>query len=167
MLGQPVYFLTPDVVAAFDRGALARGASPPTGPRADRPRQILAARRKFVGAKFRRISLGPSAKAFCRSLTRAQRIAKHGAGTGNTLLGHHGLFSPFDGGCRGITCAPPVAGARNCKLYENYYRAQGLWGIPQKKETGELFPRRTSKSDLAKAWFQCRRTENARGRNRN
>ena len=53
-------------------------------------------------------------------------------------------FFPIDEECVNYLRATGRS-EEHCKLYENYYRAQGLWGIPQKGEI-ELFRRPRTRS---------------------
>jgi aconitate hydratase len=121
MLGQPVYFLTPDVVGVHLTGALREGVTA-----TDLALTVTEMLRKAkVVGKFVEF-YGPGAKALAvvDRATIANMAPEYGATMG---------FFPIDDEC--------VQYLRNtgrteehCRIYENYFRAQGLFGIPQKGE---------------------------------
>jgi aconitate hydratase len=119
MLGQPVYFLTPDVVGVHLTGALREGVT--ATDLALTVTQIL--RKAKVVGKFVEF-FGPGAKALpvVDRATIANMAPEYGATMG---------FFPIDEECVNYLRATGRS-EEHCKLYENYYRAQGLWGIPQK-----------------------------------
>ncbi|HLH52417.1 MAG TPA: aconitate hydratase [Verrucomicrobiae bacterium] len=119
MLGQPVYFLTPDVVGVHLHGSLREGVT--ATDLALTVTQML--RRAKVVGKFVEF-YGPGAEALpvVDRATIANMAPEYGATMG---------FFPID--------SESVAYLRatgrtedHCRLYEEYYRAQGLFGIPKK-----------------------------------
>jgi aconitate hydratase len=133
MLGQPVYFLTPDVVGVHLTGALREGVT--ATDLALTVTQIL--RKAKVVGKFVEF-FGPGAKALpvVDRATIANMAPEYGATMG---------FFPIDEECVNYLRATGRS-EEHCKLYENYYRAQGLWGIPQK---GQVNYSQTLDLDLA------------------
>jgi len=133
MLGQPVYFLTPDVVGVHLTGALREGVT--ATDLALTVTQIL--RKAKVVGKFVEF-FGPGAKALpvVDRATIANMAPEYGATMG---------FFPIDEECVNYLRATGRS-EEHCKLYENYYRAQGLWGIPQK---GQVNYSQTLELDLA------------------
>src|ERR1700742_1782458 len=133
MLGQPVYFLTPDVVGVHLKGALKPGVT--ATDLALTVTQML--RKAKVVGKFVEF-FGPGAKAVpvVDRATIANMAPEYGATMG---------FFPIDEECVNYLRATGRS-EEHCKLYENYYRAQGLWGIPQK---GEVNYSQTLELDLA------------------
>jgi len=117
MLGQPVYFLTPDVVGVHLTGALKEGV---TATDLALTVTQLMRKTKVVG-KFVEF-FGPGAKALpvVDRATIANMAPEYGATMG---------FFPIDEECVNYLRATGRSNG-DCKLYENYYRAQGLWGIP-------------------------------------
>ena len=121
MLGQPVYFLTPEVVGVNLTGAVAEGVTA-----TDVVLHITQMLRKAkVVGKFVEF-YGPGAKALAvvDRATIANMAPEYGATMG---------FFPID--------EETVAYLRGtgrteeqCSAFENYYKAQGLWGIPTKGE---------------------------------
>jgi len=133
MLGQPVYFLTPDVVGVHLTGALREGVTA-----TDLALTITQMLRKAkVVGKFVEF-FGPGAKALpvVDRATIANMAPEYGATMG---------FFPIDEECLNYLRATGRT-EEHCKLFENYYRAQGLWGIPQK---GEVNYSQTLDLDLA------------------
>ncbi len=118
MLGQPVYFLTPDVVGVHLTGALGEGVT--ATDLALTVTQLL--RKTKVVGKFVEF-FGPGAKALpvVDRATIANMAPEYGATMG---------FFPIDEECVIILRATGRS-EEHCQTYENYYRAQGLWGIPQ------------------------------------
>ena len=119
MLGQPVYFLTPEVVGVNLTGAVAEGVTA-----TDVVLHITQMLRKAkVVGKFVEF-YGPGAKALAvvDRATIANMAPEYGATMG---------FFPID--------EETVAYLRgtgrsdeHCKTFENYYKAQGMWGVPAK-----------------------------------
>ncbi len=119
MLGQPVYFLTPDVVGVHLTGALREGV---TATDAALTVTQLLRKAKVVG-KFVEF-YGPGAAAL--PLVDRSTIANMGPEYGATM----GFF-PIDQECVNFLAATGRS-AEQCRIYEHYYRAQGLFGMPQK-----------------------------------
>ncbi|MDP1581642.1 MAG: aconitase family protein, partial [Candidatus Didemnitutus sp.] len=119
MLGQPVYFLTPDVVGVHLTGALSEGV---TATDLALTVTELLRKTKVVG-KFVEF-FGPGAKALpvVDRATIANMAPEYGATMG---------FFPIDGECSNYLRATGRADA-DVATYEAYYKAQELWGIPQK-----------------------------------
>jgi aconitate hydratase len=121
MLGQPVYFLTPDVVGVHLIGALREGVTA-----TDLALTITQMLRKTrVVGKFVEF-FGPGAKALpvVDRATIANMAPEYGATMG---------FFPIDE--ESVSYLRATGRSEElCVSYENYYRAQGLWGIPQKGE---------------------------------
>ncbi len=118
MLGQPVYFLTPDVVGVYLTGALKEGVT--ATDLALTVTQLL--RKTKVVGKFVEF-YGPGAKALpvVDRATIANMAPEYGATMG---------FFPIDEECVNYLKATGRSDA-HCTMYENYYKAQGLWGIPE------------------------------------
>jgi aconitate hydratase len=119
MLGQPVYFLTPDVVGVHLTGALQEGVTA-----TDLALTITQMLRKAkVVGKFVEF-FGPGAEALpvVDRATIANMAPEYGATMG---------FFPIDGECLNYLRATGRSD-EHCRTYENYYRAQNLFGIPKK-----------------------------------
>jgi aconitate hydratase len=121
MLGQPVYFLTPDVVGVFLTGALREGVTA-----TDLALTITRIMReaKVVGKFVEFFGPGVAALPVVDRATIGNMAPEYGATIG---------FFPIDEECVNYLRATGRS-EEHCKLYENYYRAQGLWGIPQKND---------------------------------
>jgi aconitate hydratase len=119
MLGQPVYFLTPDVVGVHLTGALREGVT--ATDLALTVTQIL--RKAKVVGKFAEF-YGPGAAALpvVDRATIANMAPEYGATMG---------FFPIDAECVNYLRATGRS-EEHCRTYESYYRAQGLFGIPKK-----------------------------------
>jgi aconitate hydratase len=119
MLGQPVYFLTPDVVGVHLTGSLQEGVT--ATDLALTITQILR-ERKVVG-KFVEF-YGPGAKALplVDRATIANMAPEYGATMG---------FFPIDEETS-IYLRGTGRPEEHVALYESYYKAQDLWGIPEK-----------------------------------
>ncbi len=119
MLGQPVYFLTPDVVGVHLTGALQEGVT--ATDLALTITELLRAK-KVVG-KFVEF-YGPGAKALplVDRATIANMAPEYGATMG---------FFPIDEETS-IYLRGTGRPEEHVSLYESYYKAQELWGIPQK-----------------------------------
>jgi aconitate hydratase len=118
MLGQPVYFLTPDVVGVHMTGSLREGVT--ATDVALTVTQMLR-KAKVVGKFVEFFGPGAAALPVVDRATIANMAPEYGATMG---------FFPVD--------QETVAYLRqtgrseeHCRMYENYYKAQGLWGIPQ------------------------------------
>jgi aconitate hydratase len=119
MLGQPVYFLTPDVVGVYLTGSLREGVT--ATDLALTLTQVLR-KAKVVGKFVEFYGPGASALPVVDRATIANMAPEYGATMG---------FFPIDEECSAYfrsTGRPE----EHIALYESYYKAQGLWGIPQK-----------------------------------
>jgi len=119
MLGQPVYFLTPDVVGVHLIGALREGVT--ATDLALTVTQMLR-RAKVVGKFVEFFGPGAAALPVVDRATIANMAPEYGATMG---------FFPIDEECVNYLRATGRS-EEHCRLYENYYRAQGLFGIPAK-----------------------------------
>src|SRR3989442_1462576 len=119
MLGQPVYFLTPDVVGVHLTGALREGVT--ATDLALTVTQLLR-KAKVVGKFVEFYGPGAAALPVVDRATVANMTPEYGATMG---------FFPIDAECVNYLRATGRS-EEHCKLYENYYKAQGLWGIPKK-----------------------------------
>ena len=119
MLGQPVYFLTPDVVGVYLTGALREGVTA-----TDLALTLTQSLRKakVVGKFVEFYGPGAAALPVVDRATIANMAPEYGATMG---------FFPIDGECAHYLRATGRDESA-VELYEAYYRAQGLWGIPQK-----------------------------------
>src|SRR6185436_18706388 len=133
-LGQPVYFLTPDVVGVHLTGALREGVT--ATDLALTITQLL--RKAKVVGKFVEF-FGPGTKALpvVDRATIANMAPEYGATMG---------FFPIDEECVNYLRSTGRSD-EHCRLYENYYRAQDLWGMPDK---GQIKYSETIEVDLAK-----------------
>jgi aconitate hydratase len=121
MLGQPVYFLTPDVVGVHLTGAIREGVT--ATDVALTVTQILR-KAKVVGKFVEFFGPGAAALPLVDRATIANMAPEYGATMG---------FFPIDAECTNYLRATGRTDEA-VKTYENYYRAQGLWGIPKKGE---------------------------------
>ena len=119
MLGQPVYFLTPDVVGVHLTGALREGVT--ATDLALTVTQMLR-KAKVVGKFVEFYGPGATALPVVDRATIANMAPEYGATMG---------FFPIDAECVNYLRATGRS-EEAVKTYENYYRAQGLWGIPKK-----------------------------------
>src|SRR5215471_13557196 len=119
MLGQPVYFLTPDVVGVHLSGSLREGVT--ATDLALTVTQMLR-KAKVVGKFVEFYGTGAAALPVVDRATIANMAPEYGATMG---------FFPIDQECVNYLRATGRSEA-HCRLYESYYRAQGLWGVPQK-----------------------------------
>ena len=119
MLGQPVYFLTPDVVGVHLTGALREGVTA-----TDLALTITQLRRKtkVVGKFVEFFGPGAAALPVVDRATIANMAPEYGATMG---------FFPIDAECSNYLRATGRSDDQ-VALYESYYKAQGLWGIPAK-----------------------------------
>jgi aconitate hydratase len=118
MLGQPVYFLTPDVVGVHLTGALQEGVT--ATDLALTVTQLLR-KTKVVGKFVEFFGPGAAALPVVDRATIANMAPEYGATMG---------FFPIDAECVNYLRATGRSD-EHCRLYENYYKAQGLWGVPQ------------------------------------
>src|ERR1035437_585055 len=121
MLGQPVYFLTPDVVGVHLTGSLKEGVT--ATDLALTVTQTLR-KAKVVGKFVEFFGPGAAALPVVDRATIANMAPEYGATMG---------FFPIDAECVSYLRATGRS-EEDCRIYENYYRAQGLFGIPQKGE---------------------------------
>jgi len=133
MLGQPVYFLTPDVVGVHLTGALREGVT--ATDLALTVTQLLR-KTKVVGKFVEFFGPGAAALPVVDRATIANMAPEYGATMG---------FFPMDAECVNYLRATGRSEA-HCTLYENYYKAQGLWGIP---EAGQIDYSQVVELDLA------------------
>ena len=121
MLGQPVYFLTPDVVGVCLEGTLREGVTATdlalTVTEILREAKVVGKFVEFYGEGARQLPLTDRA-------TIANMAPEYGATMG---------FFPIDAETVNYLRATGRA-EEHCATYENYYRAQGLFGIPAKGE---------------------------------
>jgi len=117
MLGQPVYFLTPDVVGVHLTGALREGV---TATDLALTLTQLLRKSKVVGKFVEFYGPGAVALPVVDRATIANMAPEYGATMG---------FFPIDAECVSYLRATGRS-EEHCKLYEKYYRAQGLFGIP-------------------------------------
>ena len=125
MLGQPVTFLVPEVVGVYLTGELAAGVT--ATDLVLRVTELL--RKTKVVGKFVEF-YGPGAKAL--SLPDRATIANMAPEYGATM-GFFGIDEVTVGYLRGTGRSEEL-----CKTVENYYQAQGLWGIPTDKDALEF-----------------------------
>ena len=121
MLGQPVYFLTPDVVGVHLTGAIREGVT--ATDVALTVTQILR-KAKVVGKFVEFFGPGAAALPLVDRATIANMAPEYGATMG---------FFPIDEECTNYLRATGRT-EEHIALYKNYYQAQGLWGMPQKGE---------------------------------
>ena len=121
MLGQPVYFLTPDVVGVRLDGALSEGVTATdlalTVTEMLREAKVVGKFVEFYGDGAKQLPLTDRA-------TIANMAPEYGATMG---------FFPIDEETVNYLRATGRA-AEHCATYENYYKAQGLFGIPGEGE---------------------------------
>jgi aconitate hydratase len=119
MLGQPVYFLTPDVVGVHLTGAIREGVT--ATDVALTVTQMLR-KAKVVGKFVEFFGPGAAALPLVDRATIANMAPEYGATMG---------FFPIDEECTNYLRATGRT-EEQVALYKNYYQAQGLWGMPQK-----------------------------------
>jgi aconitate hydratase len=119
MLGQPVYFLTPDVVGVHLTGALREGVT--ATDLALTVTQLLR-KAKVVGKFVEFYGPGAAALPVVDRATIGNMAPEYGATMG---------FFPIDAECTSYLLATGRS-PEQVAVYEAYYRAQGLWGIPAK-----------------------------------
>ncbi|MSU36004.1 MAG: aconitate hydratase AcnA [Pedosphaera sp.] len=133
MLGQPVYFLTPDVVGVYLTGSLREGVT--ATDLALTLTQVLR-KAKVVGKFVEYFGPGAAALPVVDRATIANMAPEYGATMG---------FFPIDAECVNYLRATGRS-EEHCRRYENYYRAQELWGIP---EQGQIDYSQVLELDLA------------------
>ncbi len=119
MLGQPVYFLTPDVVGVHLTGSLREGVT--ATDLALTLTQVLR-KAKVVGKFVEFYGPGAAALPVVDRATIANMAPEYGATMG---------FFPIDAECVNYLRATGRPDS-HLATYEAYYKAQGLWGIPQR-----------------------------------
>ena len=119
MLGQPVYFLTPDVVGVYLTGSLREGVT--ATDLALTLTQTLR-KAKVVGKFVEFYGPGAAALPVVDRAMIANMAPEYGATMG---------FFPIDGECSNFLRATG-RDEKHVALYEAYYKAQNLWGIPQR-----------------------------------
>ncbi|HNQ87062.1 MAG TPA: aconitate hydratase [Verrucomicrobiota bacterium] len=119
MLGQPVYLLTPDVVGVHVTGALREGVTA-----TDLALHVTQGLRKagVVGKFVEFFGPGAAALSVVDRATVANMAPEYGATMG---------FFPIDAACVEYLRATGRDEAL-CRAYEAYYRAQGIFGMPQR-----------------------------------
>ena len=150
MLGQPVYFLTPDVVGVHLTGALREGVT--ATDLALTVTQMLR-KAKVVGKFVEFFGPGAAALPVVDRATIANMAPEYGATMG---------FFPIDEECVNYLRATGRS-EEHCKIYENYYRAQGLFGIPKK---GEIAYSQELELDLGYGGAERGRAETSAGPDR-
>jgi aconitate hydratase len=133
MLGQPVYFLTPDVVGVELTGKRCAKASPPPTSCSPSPRCCASA--KVVGKFVEFFGEGRAA-----ALSRPRHHRQHGA----RVRRHHGLLP----GRRETSSTSCGTGRTKAEIdaFEAYFPAQGLFGMPK---AGEIDYSQVVELDLA------------------
>ena len=121
MLGQPVYFLTPDVVGVYLSGSLQEGVT--ATDLALTVTQMLR-KAKVVGKFVEFYGPGAAALPVVDRATIANMAPEYGATMG---------FFPIDQETVSYLRATGRS-EEHCRAYEIYYRTQGLFGIPRKGE---------------------------------
>jgi aconitate hydratase len=119
MLGQPVYFLTPDVVGVHLTGSLADGI---TATDAALAITQMLRKAKVVGKFVEFYGPGAAALPLVDRATIANMAPEYGATMG---------FFPVDAETVSFLRSTGRS-EEHCTAYENYYKAQGLFGMPQK-----------------------------------
>jgi len=119
MLGQPVYFLTPDVVGVHLTGSLREGV---TATDLALTVTQLMRKTKVVGKFVEFFGPGAAALPVVDRATIANMAPEYGATMG---------FFPIDAECSAYLRATG-RDEKHVATYEAYYKAQNLWGIPQK-----------------------------------
>ncbi len=121
MLGQPVYFLTPDVVGVLLTGSLREGVT--ATDLALTVTQMLR-KAKVVGKFVEFFGPGAAALPVVDRATISNMAPEYGATMG---------FFPIDAESVNYLRATGRS-EEQCRTYENYYRAQALFGMPQRGE---------------------------------
>ncbi|PAW68013.1 MAG: aconitate hydratase 1 [Opitutia bacterium Tous-C1TDCM] len=119
MLGQPVYFLTPDVVGVHLTGSLREGV---TATDLALTVTQLMRKTKVVGKFVEFFGPGAAALPVVDRAMIANMAPEYGATMG---------FFPIDAECSAYLKATG-RDESHVALYEAYYKAQNLWGIPEK-----------------------------------
>src|ERR1700737_4817700 len=119
MLGQPVYFLTPEVVGVHLTGTLKEGVTA-----TDLVLRIteMLRKQKVVGKFVEFFGEGAAALSVPDRATIGNMAPEYGA-----TMGFFGVDEETLAYLRGTGRSDEL-----CETFENYYKAQGLWGIPRK-----------------------------------
>jgi aconitate hydratase len=121
MLGQPVTFLVPEVVGCYLTGSLREGV---TATDLALTLTQLLRKAKVVGKFVEFYGPGAEALPVVDRATIANMAPEYGATMG---------FFPIDEEC--VTYLRATGRTEEqCTVFENYYKAQGMWGIPKKGE---------------------------------
>ena len=121
MLGQPIYFLTPDVVGVHMTGNLREGVTATD--------LVLTVTELLRKTRSSASSSSTSATAPLRSRSRTAHGREH-----VTRIRRDDRLLPAWTRKRSTTSAPPAAPPSWSPLFEAYYKAQGLFGMPRKGE---------------------------------
>jgi aconitate hydratase len=121
MLGQPVYFLTPEVVGVHLTGTLKEGVT--ATDLVLRVTEMLR-KQKVVGKFVEFFGEGAAALSVTDRATIGNMAPEYGA-----TMGFFGVDEETVAYLRGTGRSDAL-----CTIFENYYKAQGLWGIPRKGE---------------------------------
>ena len=121
MLGQPVYFLTPEVVGVHLTGTLKEGVT--ATDLVLRVTEMLR-KQKVVGKFVEFFGEGAAALSVTDRATIGNMAPEYGA-----TMGFFGVDEETVAYLRGTGRSEEL-----CETFENYYKAQGLWGIPRKGE---------------------------------
>jgi aconitate hydratase len=119
MLGQPVYFLTPDVVGVHLKGTIREGV---TATDVALTVTQLLRQAKVVGKFVEFFGPGAADLPVVDRATVANMAPEYGATMG---------FFPIDAECVNYLRATGRSDEL-CRAYENYYRAQQMFGMPKK-----------------------------------
>ena len=121
MLGQPVYFLTPEVVGVHLTGTLKEGVT--ATDLVLRVTEMLR-KQKVVGKFVEFFGEGAAALSVTDRATIGNMAPEYGA-----TMGFFGVDEETVAYLRGTGRSEEL-----CETFEKYYKAQGLWGIPRKGE---------------------------------
>ena len=121
MLGQPVYFLTPEVVGVHLTGTLKEGVT--ATDLVLRVTEMLR-KQKVVGKFVEFFGEGAAALSVTDRATIGNMAPEYGA-----TMGFFGVDEETLAYLRGTGRSDEL-----CETFEKYYKAQGLWGIPRKGE---------------------------------
>jgi len=121
MLGQPVYFLTPEVVGVNLTGTLKEGVT--ATDLVLRVTEMLR-KHKVVGKFVEFFGEGAAALGVTDRATIANMAPEYGA-----TMGFFGVDEETLAYLKGTGRSEEL-----CRTFENYYKAQGLWGIPRQGE---------------------------------
>ena len=146
MLGQPVYFLTPDVVGVHLTGALREGV---TATDLALTVTEMLRKAKVVGKFVEFFGPGAAALPVVDRATIANMAPEYGATMG---------FFPIDAECVNYLRATGRS-EELCLAYENYYKAQGLCSASRRKATS---PTRRNWNSTSARWFPAWPVRSAR-----